>query len=127
MDWIKVNCHTNLDLCFGDKRGWPTKLPFRPMVGDYIRSAYIHPGRTALYKTDNEKGYEERFVGKGFQLELVVVRITVVTKDFEGDQRWGEGNFERLDVELHLPANRYQSLKDFYENWYEKITGNKFI
>jgi len=31
---VDIRCHTNLDV----REEWPTKLPFRPMVGDIIRS-----------------------------------------------------------------------------------------
>lgn len=51
---IKVHCHTNLDLC-GEL--WPTELPCRPMVGDYIESATIRSG--------------------GFRLTLQVTRVTL--------------------------------------------------
>lgn len=118
---IKCNFHTNLDLCFGDKGGWPDQLLFRPVVGDYIRSTFVHTGRYDY--SDPSTRDDPPIVGKGYQLELVVVRVMIVSQNQE---RWGTGQFKYLDVELHLPSSRYQSLRDFY-NWYEKITGQKFI
>ncbi len=119
---FKCNFHTNLDLIQVDKHNWPDQLPFRPMVGDYIRSSYIHPGRYD-YQHDTDGELIPNLVGKGFQLELIVCRVMIIAPDKEG---WGKGHFERFDVELHLPPHRYENLTKFY-NWYEKITGHKFI
>lgn len=113
---IKVHFHTNLDLIHADKHQWPKVLPFRPHVGDIVRSHYVHPGRYAYDP-------EPRLVGKGWQLELAVVRVTLLCDDKEG---WGESRCVGLDVELHLPPNRYTTLKDFY-TFYELVTGSKFI
>lgn len=34
MEWIKLNIHTNLDVC----EFWPSSLPVCPRVGEYVLS-----------------------------------------------------------------------------------------
>ena len=46
---MDVRFHTNLDLSNAEE--WPTRLPCRPMVGDYISSKYRWPDGSILQLT----------------------------------------------------------------------------
>lgn len=81
---MKVYFHTNIDV---HNEKWPTELPYRPMVGDLVRSS-----------TKWRDGY---------QLELVIVRITL-TED-------------EIDAELSLVTSRFACISDF-NKFYEKVT-----
>ncbi|KKL26992.1 hypothetical protein LCGC14_2389690 [marine sediment metagenome] len=91
---IKVACHTNLDV-YGEI--WPNQLPFRPMVGDRIVS---QTKRTLT------------------QLVLEIVNITI--RCIDPLERNAQTNNYYLDIELHLPKNRWQNINEF-QKWYSKL------
>lgn len=94
---IKTHCHTNLDISGMEK--FPDEMPEAPRVGDLIRSATVYP--------------------RGYQLELEVCRCTWYSVDTIGPMG-GQQLEWRMDVELHLPPHRYNSISDF-EKKYDKM------
>jgi len=86
---VKVKCHTNLDLSRAER--WPTRLPCRPMVGDYIESLH-------------------RWVRPPINTRL---RLRVTSVVFSPDDP------ETVLVELHLPVWN-PTIRDF-EEWYKGI------
>ena len=101
---IRTIFKTNLDLARCDKHCWPTLLSFVPLVGMLFRSPF-------------KWGH--------FQLELEVVSTTWVFGSHEAIDR-GIVVEDHLEVELHLPRGRFESLRSFF-TMYEKLTGQKFI
>lgn len=73
---ITIQCHTNLDIHSSEE--WPTSVPARPMIDDYILSKRV-------WGSDNS--------GVARRLSLVVTKITLYE------------NY--LDVELGLPPTIY--------------------
>jgi len=101
---MKIICRTNLDL-----RGeeWPSELPAAPRVGDYIQSA---TGRKYNPTKDS-------FPFNGpIHLELQVVACKW---KYHKSLYVREGGWI-LEVELHLPKNRFESISDF-EEWYDRL------
>ena len=96
---LNIICRTNLDLHRYEI--WPTELPCRPITGDLIVSNYIH------------KWHVKKQERCEIRLELEVVRV-----------RFQDGN---IYVELHLPKGRYESISDFYKNFYQPLIGQLFI
>lgn len=94
---IKVSCRSNLDL---DNEVWPTELPCRPVVGDYIESLKLH-----------NKGPHH----------TVRLRLRVCSVTFEPDI----DDSYKVCVELHLPSH-FENIASFYE-WYERLTGRTFL
>ena len=88
MNLIDVEFRTNLDLL---NEEWPKSLNAIPSVGHRFQSGTDH---------------------NGFKLELEVYGVTWVSR---------EDGFGRLEwvpqIELHLPQNRFESIRKFYE-WY---------
>ena len=89
---VKVYCRTNMDLHHGEI--WPSELPARPMIGDYIRSDCIRRER--------------------FQLELIVVRVTTIRSSSDG--KW------YYEVEMGLPPHRFHNFTHF-QNMYDYKCG----
>lgn len=116
---VKVVFKTNLDLIHADKYGWPEELPEVPRVGDLIRSWYSHSSREYY----NREANETRRTFDGYQLELEVCRVILVT---ENKAQWNRGILDHYEVELHLPKGRWESLRAFFTH-YERVTGHKFI
>ncbi len=99
---MKVHCHSNLDL---NNEKWPEDLPCRPVVGDLIQSL-------------RERGRHH------FRLELQVVRVTIISPT---DRDWENYHRTRLDepkpyldVELHMPPHRFDTISKFQE-WYQNL------
>ena len=93
-----IHFRTNLTLDHQEK--FPKYLSDIPRVGDLIESA---------------KGWD----GRVLQLEVVSVTWKPshdYLNDRNNDIVW------RAEVELHLPRNRWESIRHFYE-WYGTITG----
>ena len=101
---IQIRCKTNLDL---RHEKWPTELPCRPMVGDYIESLTQHP----QFARDKDGFLLNDGMPTHYQsLTLKVVSVTFI-------QTKGK---KILEVELHDGRNR--SLRDFYA-YYAPMVG----
>lgn len=85
---VSISCRTNIDEA--KMLQWPTYLPERPQVGDLIRS-------TSSTKTKH--------------IELAVVKCTWI----QNNAVYGMIRAEEwyLEVELHLPPHRFESILDF--------------
>ena len=95
---MDIHCVTNLDLrC----EMWPSELPCRPVVGDYIKSGTAHP----IYKD----GYSVPISHVNLELQVCAVRFVY------NKYKW------TCEVELTLPS-RWERMTDFY-TWYAKILG----
>ena len=82
----KIHCRTNIDCA--KRLTWPTELPERPMIGDYIRS------------TSSERDWV---------VELKVIQTTWI-RYYDHVSKQDEWT---LEVELHLPPHRYQDIEHF--------------
>lgn len=105
---VQLHCFTNLDISYHEK--WPTILPFRPMVGDFIQSNHDWPSRHKMYPRN---------------LTLKVVRITIVPY-LTAEQLHSAAEEHRLHVELHLPENWYGGCISTFMKWYEETTSGNF-
>lgn len=78
---MKIQCRTNIDCC--KTLSWPSELPARPMIGDYIRS--------------------ESKLRNNTLVEMVITNVTWI-KESGG---W------MAEVYLDMPKHRYHNFNHF--------------